>query len=435
MGNRGSKSDFNRSVKEQRVDGSWLGDFILFNFFIVLFPNITLDYLTRLRIRRRDIRFFHRVIFEYPPTRRNLIKQLKPSNLRCTLMGFERNYQIKIPSKQFNQKLYSTLNTTKEVVKSYFNNYLNPWVFTGFTDAEGCFNITIYRDSRSKLGWAVQLIFLINLHVKDRAILEQIKNTLGVGVIYINKNLPVASYKVKGIKDLQVIINHFNKYPLVTSKISSFLLFKQAFEIVKSGGHLTLNGLMEILSFKSALNNGLSDKLLKAFPNVLLLKAPDYKFKAIPHPMWVAGFTSGDGSFYIKINKVITGKVYTGLIYGITLHIKEKDLLIGLVAYFKSFLIEKEHIVKSNSNLKRTHTGVYYTANTVTLKFSNISNIVNIIIPFFDKYPLIGLKSFDFADFKKVSELIATKKHLTTEGTAEIEKINSTMNARRTYTK
>ena len=31
------------------------------------------------------------------------------SKLRCTLMGFERNYQLKIPSKQLNMKYYSTL--------------------------------------------------------------------------------------------------------------------------------------------------------------------------------------------------------------------------------------------------------------------------------------------------------------------------------------
>ena len=43
-------------------------------------------------------------------------------------MGFERNYQVKIPS---NQKFYSTLSN------SSLNNSLNPWFITGFTDAEG----------------------------------------------------------------------------------------------------------------------------------------------------------------------------------------------------------------------------------------------------------------------------------------------------------
>ena len=59
MDNRGSKSDFIsnlNSVKEQRVDGSWC-------------------------IQKWLMR------------------------LRCTLMGFERNYQLKIPSKQLIEKI------------------------------------------------------------------------------------------------------------------------------------------------------------------------------------------------------------------------------------------------------------------------------------------------------------------------------------------
>jgi hypothetical protein len=69
MGNRGSKSAFNNTVKEQRVDGSW------------------------------------RII-------------TKLMRLRYTLMGFERNYQIKIPSKQLNIKDFSTFNSLSHV---------NPW--------------------------------------------------------------------------------------------------------------------------------------------------------------------------------------------------------------------------------------------------------------------------------------------------------------------
>jgi hypothetical protein len=60
MDNRGSKSVLKNTVKEQRVDGSWY---------------------------------------------KNLLY------LRCTLMGFERNYQIKILSKQLikNKRNFSTL--------------------------------------------------------------------------------------------------------------------------------------------------------------------------------------------------------------------------------------------------------------------------------------------------------------------------------------
>jgi hypothetical protein len=62
MGNRGSKSDFlTNAVKEQRVDGSWWISY-----------------------------------FKLP----------KLIHLRCTLMGFERNYPIKILSKQLNKLFF-----------------------------------------------------------------------------------------------------------------------------------------------------------------------------------------------------------------------------------------------------------------------------------------------------------------------------------------
>jgi hypothetical protein len=62
-------------------------------------------------------------------------------------MGFERSYQIKIPSKQLNKQDYSTLSRTS------LNNKLNPWFITGFADAEGCFSFAIKPDAKSKLKW------------------------------------------------------------------------------------------------------------------------------------------------------------------------------------------------------------------------------------------------------------------------------------------
>jgi hypothetical protein len=83
---RGSKSDLIlKSVKEQRVDGSWSSFF-------------------------------------------------KKRYLRCTLMGFERNYQIKILSNQINiLRTYSTNNTHKPHI--FQESVINPWFLTGFADA------------------------------------------------------------------------------------------------------------------------------------------------------------------------------------------------------------------------------------------------------------------------------------------------------------
>ncbi len=51
-----------------------------------------------------------------------------------------------------------------------------PFFITGFTDGEGCFSLGL---SPTK----VQAVFQINLHIKDRAILEDIKTVLAVGYV------------------------------------------------------------------------------------------------------------------------------------------------------------------------------------------------------------------------------------------------------------
>lgn len=68
MGYRGSKSGLIiKPVKEQRVDG------------------------------RRSMEICNSKIFKF--SNNSML-------LRCTLMGFERSYQVKIPSKQLNKKIF-----------------------------------------------------------------------------------------------------------------------------------------------------------------------------------------------------------------------------------------------------------------------------------------------------------------------------------------
>jgi hypothetical protein len=97
MGYRGSKSIYlNDFVKEQRVNGSW-------------------------------------VIYK--------IKN-KKIPLRCTLMGFERSYQLKILSNQINNINYYSISG----INSYPSILINsPYFVTGFSDAESLFIILILK--------------------------------------------------------------------------------------------------------------------------------------------------------------------------------------------------------------------------------------------------------------------------------------------------
>jgi len=55
-------------------------------------------------------------------------------------------------------------------------------------------------------------------------------------------------------------------------------------------------------------------------------------------------------------------------------------------------------------------------------------DIIEKVIPFFDKYPLHGPKALDLADFKKAAEIMKVKGYLTPEGLDQIRLIKSGMN-------
>lgn len=74
---------------------------------------------------------------------------------------------------------------------------------------------------------------------------------------------------------------------------------------------------------------------------------------------------------------------------------------------------------------------IYISSNSVSFQVTNFSDILNIIIPFFEKYPIGGLKELDFIDFKTVSDLILKKEHLTSAGLSNILKIKAEMNRNR----
>src|SRR5947209_16884387 len=54
--------------------------------------------------------------------------------------------------------------------------------------------------------------------------------------------------------------------------------------------------------------------------------------------------------------------------------------------------------------------------------------LINTIIPFFDKYPLISQKQADFKIFKKIVEFIKNKEHLTLEGMQKIINLKASLN-------
>ncbi len=71
---------------------------------------------------------------------------------------------------------------------------------------------------------------------------------------------------------------------------------------------------------------------------------------------------------------------------------------------------------------------VYLTEEAVDLQIINLSDIQKVVIPFFEKYPILGVKSLDFSDFCEVARMMEAKDHITQDGFNRILDIKAGMN-------
>jgi len=128
----------------------------------------------------------------------------------------------------------------------------------------------------------------------------------------------------------------------------------------------------------------------------------------------LAGFTSGEGSFGVKVRKPKeNSKAYIELIFQINQHVRDSQLIACIAEYLECGKIYKHSL------------------NAVVFRVSKTSNLTEKVIPFFLKYPILGIKALDFQDFCLLAELIKNKAHCTEEGLNQIIRIKANMNTGR----
>ena len=205
-----------------------------------------------------------------------------------------------------------------------------------------------------------------------------------------------------------------------------------AVECVINKDHLTLEGLHKILGIKArgpkgtrtlkghsppsaSINLGLPDSLKESFSEVVQVPrplVPALNIKNI-NSYWLAGFTSGDGSFQIIIQNSTAYKkgCQVSLRFTVSQNVKDLFLIEGLISYLGCGRI----LTQSKGDM----------VHFIVAKFSDI---LEKIIPVFNQYPIIGIKGEDFSDFCKAAEIIKAKGHLKEEGLKDILILKGRMN-------
>lgn len=293
---------------------------------------------------------------------------------------------------------------------------ISPHWVTGFCDAESTFTLKISKSSTTRSGWNVVPEFQIKLHSRDSLLLRKIHSFFATGIVKERSDGLELYYSVQSARAIaNVIIPHFDRYPLLTQKKEDYLLFKQAVNILLEGeARSSIEGMHKIISIKASLNGGLSDKLRIQFPTVIPVARPVIMGNDIPHPYWFTGFVDGQGFFYVKSlkNKNYSTGFNVTMVFSVFQHVRDEALLTKFIDYLGCGRIEK------------TSTR----PNGLNFTVSKFSDIQDKILPFFQTYPLQGIKSMDYLDFAKVAKIIEIKGHLTMEGIKKINYLKSGMN-------
>ena len=136
---------------------------------------------------------------------------------------------------------------------------LEPWYIVGFTDGEGCFSISIFKNSTTKLGYQAFPEFVLTQGAKSVRLLEEIRSYFDCGRIYEsrsdNHRENIHRYCVRSLKDIQeIIIPFFEKYRLKTNKRFDFETFCLGVDMIARKEHLNPDGLDRLRSLAATMN-------------------------------------------------------------------------------------------------------------------------------------------------------------------------------------
>lgn len=131
------------------------------------------------------------------------------------------------------------------------------------------------------------------------------------------------------------------------------------------------------------------------------------------NPYYLVGLVDGEGCFCVSFNKHKTNRLLeVRLLFEIELREDDKEILERVketLGCGNIYYLNYERYKKWKPHYK--------------YKVSNLKDISEKVIPFFQRYTLQAKKKHSFATFCKVTELMKKKHHLTQKGVEEIKNL------------
>ena len=241
--------------------------------------------------------------------------------------------------------------------------------FTGFTDAEGNFLISLDREY-------IRFRFKIVMHIDNLEALNTINSILNVGLVTVEKNKNCCSFVVQDFTEIRdVICPIFLQYPLLTSKKLDFQDFHKAV-LIKNKNHLSLSDKEKIILLKNGMNS--KRELFTSF---------SLNSQINVSPEWFIGFLEGDGTFGIK-----TGSSLYFQVAQKNTSLESWNAIITFLTRLKAIHLKKESKILP-LNVVST---INKKTEVVSLVVSSIDAIYYYLLPLLDTSKMYTYKIMDF---------------------------------------
>lgn len=278
--------------------------------------------------------------------------------------------------------------------------------FSGFTDGEGNFSITLDR------GY-IRFRFKINLHIDDLQVLNLIRSNLNIGRIIIEENRSSCAFVVQSFSDLKdVICPIFLNFPLHTSKKLDFQDFYTAIQIKakSNNGNLSELDKDKILSIKAGMNSGRT-----------VFKYEITRPQITINPNWLIGFIEAEGTFGIK-----TG---SSLYFQVAQKLTSQDSLNAIITYLTE--LSNLEIPKDSRILPINVTSATNVkTNVMSIVVSSIDALYYYILPWLDCSKFYSRKYVDFKLWRLALLLKINGYYYLTEGKNLFLDISEVLNNR-----
>lgn len=260
----------------------------------------------------------------------------------------------------------SNVRTEDNLLKNVSSEFL--YWFSGFTDAEGNFLISIDRQF-------VRFRFKISLHIDDVEVLNTIKSNLNVGTVTLESSRNRCSYIIQNYEEIKnVICPIFNTFPLHTSKRLDFENFSQAV-FIKDNKKLSNTDMSKIVSLKNTMNTKRE-----------IFTYNTTKSQIIINPNWFIGFIEGEGTFGIKTGSALYFQV------------AQKNTSQESLNAITTFLTGLSNNVLQNSKILPLN--VINTMNVrtdvVSLVVNSVDSLYYYLLPLLDTSKMYSRKAIDF---------------------------------------